>query len=71
MENISSRFVIPYWTDTVDLHLNLCIEKATYQCIIFDIDIEVAQSCPTLCNPMDCSLLGSSIHGIFQARVLE
>ena len=36
-----------------------------------DIDIEVAQSCPTLCDPMDCSLLGSSVHGIFQARVLE
>ena len=32
---------------------------------------EVAQSCPTLCDPMDCSLQGSSIHGIFQARVLE
>ena len=32
---------------------------------------EVAQSCPTLCNPMDCSLWGSSVHGIFQARVLE
>ena len=32
---------------------------------------EVAQSCLTLCDPMDCSLLGSSIHGIFQARVLE
>ena len=32
---------------------------------------EVAQSCPTLCNPMDCSLPGSSVHGIFQARVLE
>ena len=32
---------------------------------------EVAQSCPTLCDPMDCSLLGSSVHGIFQARVLE
>ena len=32
---------------------------------------EVAQSCPTLCNPMDCSLPGSSIHGIFQARILE
>ena len=32
---------------------------------------EVAQSCPTLCNPMDCSLPCSSIHGIFQARVLE
>ena len=33
-----------------------------------DIDIEVAQSCPTLCDPMDCSL---QVHGIFQARVLE
>ena len=32
---------------------------------------EVAQSCPTLSNPMDCSLPGSSIHGISQARVLE
>ena len=32
---------------------------------------EVAQSCLTLCNPIDCSLSGSSIHGIFQARVLE
>ena len=31
----------------------------------------VAQSCPTLCDPMDCSLSGSSVHGIFQARVLE
>ena len=32
---------------------------------------EVTQSCPTLCNPMDCSLPGSSVHEIFQARVLE
>ena len=32
---------------------------------------EDAQSCLTLSDPMDCSLLGSSIHGIFQARVLE
>ena len=32
---------------------------------------EVAQSCPTVCDPMDCSLPGSSVHGIFQARVLE
>ena len=31
---------------------------------------KVAQSCPTLCDPMNCSLPGSSIHGIFQARVL-
>ena len=32
---------------------------------------EVAQSCPTLCDPMDCSLPGSSVHGIFQAIALE
>ena len=32
---------------------------------------EVAQSCSTLCNPMDCSLPGSTVHGIFQARILE
>ena len=32
---------------------------------------EVAQSCPTLCDPVDCSPPGSSVHGIFQARVLE
>ena len=32
---------------------------------------EVAQSYPTLSDPMDCSLLGSYVHGIFQARVLE
>ena len=32
---------------------------------------EVAQLCPTLSDPMDCSLPSSSIHGIFQARVLE
>ena len=32
---------------------------------------EVAQLCQTLCDPIDCSLSGSSMHGIFQARVLE
>ena len=31
----------------------------------------VIQSCPTLCNPIDCSLLGSSVHGILQAIILE
>ena len=34
-------------------------------------ETEVAQLCPTLCDPVDCSPPGSSIHGIFQARVLE
>ena len=41
------------------------------QCMKVKSESEVAQSCPTLNNPMDCSPPGSSIHGIFQARVLE
>jgi len=41
------------------------------QCMKVRSESEVTQSCPTLSNPMDCSLPGSSAHGIFQARVLE
>ena len=41
------------------------------QCMKVKSESEVAQSCPTLGDPMACSLPGSSIHGIFQARVLE
>ena len=41
------------------------------QCMKVESESEVAQSCPTLCDPVDCSLPGSSVHGIFQARVLE
>ena len=41
------------------------------QCMKVKSESEVAQSCSTLSDPMDCSLPGSSIHGIFQARVLE
>ena len=41
------------------------------QCMKLKNESEVAQSCWTLRHPMDCSLPGSSIHGIFQARVLE
>ena len=41
------------------------------QCMKVKSEREVTQSCPTLCDPMDCSPPGSSTHGIFQARVLE
>ena len=41
------------------------------QCMKVKSESEVAQSCPTLGDLMDCSLSGSSVHGIFQARVLE
>ena len=41
------------------------------RCMKVKSESEVAQSCPTLSDPMDCSLPGSTVHGIFQARVLE
>ena len=41
------------------------------QCMKVKSESEVAQSCPTASDPMDCSLPGSSVQGIFQARVLE
>ena len=38
---------------------------------LYESESEVSQSCLTLCDPLDCSLPGFSVHGIFQARVLE
>ena len=46
--------------------LGVFAKKITYTCIYL-----VSQSCPTLCHPMDCSLPGSSVHGISRARILE
>ena len=63
------------------LHLCWCSSSTLYKpaCLfqlpnVSSTDLlwsEVSQSCPTLCDPMDCSLPGSSIHGLLQARVLE
>ena len=41
------------------------------QCMKVKSESEVAQLCPTLSDPMDCSLIGSSVHGILQPRILE
>ena len=38
---------------------------------ITKVKVSVAQLCPTLCDPMDCNLTGSSVHGILQGRILE
>ena len=46
-------------------------QKIYFQQRQWSCESEVAQSCPTLSDPMDCSPPGSSIHGIFQARVVE
>ena len=41
------------------------------QTLVLKVNVKVAQSCPTFCDPMDCSLPNSSVHGILQARLLE
>ena len=40
-------------------------------CVCVCVKMKVAQLCPTLCDPVDCSLPGFSVHGILQARILE
>ena len=66
------------WT-TIPLAFPICcfllllsiVHWGRASCLLFGVLVLVAQSCPTLWDPMDCSPPGSSIHGIFQARVLE
>ena len=57
------KFIRP-WDSGVGCHFLL-------QCMKVKSESEVTQWCPTPSDPMDCSLPGSSVHGIFQARVLE
>ena len=57
-------------------YIMLCITSLVFVSLIIGslyllIESEVAHLCPTLCNPVDCSLPGSSLHGILQARILE
>ena len=49
------------------LHFKDCVDLL----VKWIVKVTVAQPCLTLCNPMDCSLPGSSVHGILQARILE
>ena len=73
------RLCVTPWTAAHQAPLSLGFSRQEHwsgcqfllQCMKVKSESEVAQSCPTLRDPMDCSLPGSSIHGIFQARVLE
>ena len=75
-----SPFVPPSLSPTMSTSLSLCLHFCCCPANRFSNTIcldsmtvksEVAQSCPTLCDPMGCSLPGSSVHGIIQAIVLE
>ena len=48
-------------------HKETCIKMFEVKCS----EVKGTHSCPTLCDPMDCSPTGLSVHGIFQARILE
>ena len=63
---ITKTYSVNCWQWLKQLNSTLFISGNMCVCVC-----EVAQSCPTLCDPMDCSLPGSSLHGILQARVLE
>ena len=65
----SNGFVV-YWFESFNVIMLITIRKHTcmHTC---EMKVLVAQLCPTLCNPMDCSPPGSSVHGISQARTLE
>ena len=59
--------------ETVDLsneggQILLLFPRQVLNCLLC---VLVAQSCPTLCDPMDCSPPGSSVHGIYQTRILQ
>ena len=56
---------LDFWDGSLSIPSPLCNQSLS------KLQSEVAQSCPTLCDTMDCHLWGSSVHGIFQARVLE
>ena len=51
--------------------LMIKIEDLQYRVVILSVCVLAAQSCPTLCNAIDCSPPGSSVPGILQARILD
>ena len=66
-----SAFVSLPWRDISKKHI---VKTSVQECsasVFFTYVYSVTHSCPTLFNPMDCSLPGFSAHGIFQARILE
>ena len=66
--SLSLADLCPCWTVTQAFLASLAYSAPGFGCTLL---LCWAQLCPTLCDPMDCSLPGSSVHGILQARILE
>ena len=64
---------IDFATELIFAEVQIYTDHNSHTTYVYDCmqAYSVIQSCPTLCNPMDCSPPGSSVHGIFQARTLE
>ena len=65
----STRLRLIYFPGTIPSSVNMLLELI-WRLSLQQRESEVTWSCPTLCNPVDCSPLGSSVHGILQARIL-
>ena len=68
------KFSQPHWYQKIQVNVGEEVKKIYRQVKLYiplESESEVAQSCPTLCDPVDCSPSGSSVRGILQARILE
>ena len=66
LQDVSTRLIRIH-----EYPLTFQINSLSYYFTVSESESEVAQSCPTFYNPVDCSPSGSSVHGILQARILE
>ena len=71
VETVTIIFLVPKISADGDCNHKITRHLLLGRKAMPDLESEVAQSYLTLCDPMDCSLPGSTIHGIFQARILE
>ena len=71
LQSMGSQRVGHDWATSLSLSHTLRVSTVPGTEYSKHFESEGGYSCPTLCNPMDCSLPGSSVRGIFQARVLE
>ena len=77
---MSCSYILEIKPLSVASFANIFTQSINFLCVLFNVSFAeqkdasfcpFAHFCPTLCNPMDCSLPGSSDHGIFQARILQ